>query len=92
MNLQASSRSADPLALARYPILIDDLAIRHLRTQSQIEEILHLREAIDLSVHSAGSPDFRAREKKVTSAVLSGHSICTGSTSERSESFRWIGA
>ena len=47
---------------------MEEVALRHLKTSAEIEQILHLREAIDLSVHSAGSPDFRLLEKKETNA------------------------
>jgi hypothetical protein len=47
---------------------MEGVGLRHLKTPAEIGQILHLREAIDLSVHSAGSPDFRLLEKKETNA------------------------
>ena len=44
----------------------------------EIEQILHLRHAIDLSVHAAAGAEFVEREKKETSAVLSVPSNCAG--------------
>jgi hypothetical protein len=55
---------------------IEEFGLRHLKTLAEIEQILHLREAIDLSVHS--STDFLALEKKETSAVSWGPSNCAG--------------
>lgn len=57
---------------------IEELGLRHLKTLPEIATILHLREAIDLSVHSAASSDFLAREKKETSAASSARSSCAG--------------
>ena len=47
---------------------MEGVSLRHLKTPAEIEQILHLREAIDLSAHSVGSPDFHFLEKKETSA------------------------
>ncbi len=58
----------------RAPLPIEEFGLRHLKTASEIERILHLREAIDLSVHSRGHSDFISLEKKETSAALSAHS------------------
>jgi hypothetical protein len=54
----------------RRPFSIDDLVLRHLRTPAEIAGVLHLREEIDLSVHTAAGPHFATLEKKETSAVL----------------------
>jgi hypothetical protein len=57
---------------------VQEFALRHLKSRAEIEEILHLRKAIDLSVHSHAPTDFVALEKKETSAVSSGPSNCAG--------------
>lgn len=49
-----------------------EVTLRHLRTPSQIEAVLHLREEIDLSVHAAAAANFADLEKKETNAGLSG--------------------
>ena len=54
----AMARAA-PLDFAR------SVVFRHLRTRGEIEQVLHLREGIDLSVH-ASDPEFLALEKKET--------------------------
>src|SRR5215208_2938945 len=59
-------------------VSVQEFALRHLKTPAEIEEILHLRKAIDLSVHSHAPTNFVALEKKETSAVLSGPSNCAG--------------
>jgi hypothetical protein len=48
-----------------------EVGLRHLKTPGEIERILHLRDAIDLSAHGAARPEFRALEKKETSAASS---------------------
>lgn len=58
-------------------IAVEAVRLRHLKTRPEIERILHLRDAIDLSVHSAAA-DFRSLEKKEMSAASSGHSNCRG--------------
>jgi hypothetical protein len=57
---------------------IEEFGLRHLKTAAEIEQILYLREAIDLSVHSNAHTNFIALEKKETSAVLSAPSTCAG--------------
>ena len=74
MKLQASPSSVGQFAPFRHAVSIDKLAVRHLRTRSEIEEILHLRDGIDLSVHCAAGSNFIAAEKKemnVASLALS---------------------
>ncbi len=44
---------------------IESIVLRHLRTPEEIEAILHLRGAIDLSAHASGV-DFLSLEKKET--------------------------
>jgi hypothetical protein len=52
------------------PPAIDRVVLRHLKTESEIEAVLHLREEIDLSAHySAGN--FASLEKKETNWGLS---------------------
>jgi hypothetical protein len=53
---------------------IEDVGLRHLKTPSEIERILHLREAIDLSALTANGSEFRALEKKETKSALSADS------------------
>lgn len=85
MNSHANVQPAVQPATQRPVIHAQQLAIRHLRTRAEIETIMHLRDAIDLSVHAA-APQFLAREKKETNAVLSGLSNCRGKSSGRSGS------
>ena len=67
------SMSSPSLAGAMPMLAREPLRVRHLKTPAEISEILHFREEIDLSAHTAaGRSDFHTREKKVTSAVLSG--------------------
>lgn len=61
-----------------HSLAVEELGLRHLKTLAEIEEILYLREAIDLSVHSRAHSDFVALEKKETSAVSSVLSSCAG--------------
>ena len=47
---------------------IHDVVLRHLKSPCEIATVLHLREEIDLSVHTAAGPQqFEAQEKKETS-------------------------
>lgn len=69
MHTQADIRAPIPSAGACAPMMSERLSIRQLRTPAEIGAILHLREAIDLSVHAASSPEFVAREKKETRAA-----------------------
>lgn len=78
MSLQTFDTSAKPAAnpaaamfagLGRPPPSFESVKLRHLRG-AQIEEVLHLRDGIDLSVHAAAGPSFLQLEKKETSAVL----------------------
>jgi hypothetical protein len=53
----------------------DAVTLRPLRTAREIASVLHLRDEIDLSVHTgAGRPDFHSLEKKETNAASSWHS------------------
>jgi len=49
----------------------NEVTLRHLRTPSQIQSVLHLREEIDLSVHAAAASNFADLEKKEMSAASS---------------------
>lgn len=69
MHPQADIRAHIQSAGACAPMMSERLAVRQLRTPAEIEAILHLRDAIDLSVHAASSPEFLAREKKETRAA-----------------------
>ena len=63
---------------AGHRLSVEEFGLRHLKTPDEIERILHLRKAIDLSVHSHALTNFLALEKKETSAVLSVPSNCAG--------------
>jgi hypothetical protein len=52
------------------PFSIEGVTLRHLRG-AEVAQVLHLRDEIDLSVHSAAGPQFDALEKKETNAVSS---------------------
>ena len=56
---------------------IEAVTLRHLKTSSEIESVLHLREEIDLSVHASASSNFAALEKKETNWGLSALSSWT---------------
>lgn len=68
---EAQPRASETAATSETGFAIDQVRLRHLNTLAEIEQILHLREEIDLSVHSAAGADFHALEKKETSAALS---------------------
>lgn len=51
-----------------------EVELRHLRTSSEIQQIMRLRDEIDLSAHF-GREDFETVEKKETSAASSADSI-----------------
>jgi hypothetical protein len=53
--------------------MMDRIVLHHLKTRSEIETILPLREGIDLSALS-GDSDFIRLEKKETSAASSSDS------------------
>jgi hypothetical protein len=52
---------------------VDDIVLRHLKTDAEIDSVLHLREEIDLSIHAASGQGFTALEKKETSVASSLH-------------------
>lgn len=58
-----------PPALAGDPLAspMDAVELRHLKTPGEIARILHLRDEIDLSVHTAAGSAFAQLEKKETS-------------------------
>ena len=74
---------------ARGTLPLDKLRLRHLRSASEIQSIVHLRDEIDLSVHAAAGPHFEALEKKETSAASSAVSSTAATGSGRSASCRW---
>ena len=49
---------------------VDDIVLRHLKTDAEIASVLHLREEIDLTAYSACRAEFAALEKKETSLDL----------------------
>ena len=71
MNLNVATAQSLPSVMPgmRMPLPVQDVTLRHLKTPREIEQVLHLREEIDLSVHLAAGGDFLAREKKETSAA-----------------------
>ncbi len=73
----------------RHYVHLDELELQHLTTAAEVREILHLRENIDLSVHTAAGGEFQALEKKETSAGLWVLSCCAASPSAPSASSRW---
>jgi len=58
-----------PSAQVRAPALSQDLVLRHLRTQQEIDSVQGLRGHIDLSMHSALDPLFLVHEKKETNSA-----------------------
>ncbi|MDB5870961.1 MAG: hypothetical protein JWQ07_403 [Ramlibacter sp.] len=84
MNIQASYSPAAPsfglMNPARGPVGADTVVLRHLKSRSEIETVLHLRDEIDLSAHNSASSNFVAIEKKETSVVLCSRSTWTGSS------------
>src|SRR4051812_34471698 len=83
-----SGRGAPPHA-APMPSQDGRVVLHHLRTPSEIEEIVHLRGEIDLSVHAAAGPQFERLEKKETSAASCAASNSAVSGWGRSGSCRW---
>ncbi|MBK0393360.1 hypothetical protein [Ramlibacter algicola] len=72
------------------PSLAERVVLRHLRSPAEIASVLHLRDEIDLSVHTAaGRQQFETLEKKETSAVSCSASNWTARRSGRSASCRW---
>lgn len=94
MNLQTSAQSVNfsaSLALTRNVYNMEDVVLRHLRTDAEIKRVLHLREGIDLSVH-ASAPDFAMLEKKETSAAWCSALTYPVKSLERSGSYPWATA
>lgn len=50
------------------PMALERFGLRHLKGRAEIAQIMHLREAIDLTVHAASGAQFIEYEKKETSA------------------------
>lgn len=88
----AAGNSFAGLPQGRFCFPVQELELRHLTTREEIEEVLHLRENIDLSVHTAAGGEFETLEKKETSAGLWEPSSFGERSSEPSGSFRWTGA
>lgn len=83
MNLETSPDQAksfvDVAAPAqRFLSSFDQIVLRHLKGQAEIESVMHLRDEIDLSVHAAAGLQFMALEKKEMSADLYSRSILLG--------------
>lgn len=62
------------------PAAVQEFTLRHLKTAAEIERILYLRQAIDLSVHTRAPANFESLEKKETSAASSAPSSCAGTS------------
>jgi hypothetical protein len=81
MNLQTSYSAVVPLfGLMTAPhgqSAMDSVVLRHLRSQKEIESVLHLRNEIDLSVHHSAGSNFAALEKKEMKSALSSLSSFT---------------
>ena len=84
---RSSGHALPPLAVPM-PSQPAGVVLHHLRTPSEIAEIVHLRGEIDLSVHAAAGPHFERLEKKETSAGSSAVSNSAVSGWERSGSCR----
>lgn len=91
-NAISTGNSMAGLSQGRFCVPVDELELRHLSTREEIEEILYLRENIDLSVHTAAGGDFEALEKKETNAGLWERSGFEERPSAPSGSCRWIAA
>lgn len=96
MNVQQlhTSAATPPLYLiadaAREPASsIQDVVLKHLKTEAEIASVLHLRDEIDLSVHAAaGLEQFAMLEKKEMKLGLSMPSISMVKSSARFGSYR----
>jgi hypothetical protein len=89
LHLHTPSTAA-ATAFGPRPSLAEHVVLRHLRSAAEIESVMHLREEIDLSVHTAaGRQQFEALEKKETSAASCSVSSWTARRSGRSASCRW---
>ncbi len=68
MNIQtnhmAPSHSYIPMNSVEGASAIDRVVLRHLKTESAIKSVLHLRDEIDLSAHLGAGSNFPALEKK----------------------------
>lgn len=59
-----STTAFTPALGMRPPLQIQDVVLHHLRTEDEIADIVHLRDEIDLSVHTAAGRQFEILEKK----------------------------
>ena len=91
MNLQGSHSATHlPVGMmvpAAEPHGIEAVVLRHLKTASEIESVMHLRDEIDLSVHASAS--FGALEKKETNWGSCSRSSLTVTSSARSAWCPW---
>jgi hypothetical protein len=84
------SRDYSAAALSLHdPLPIQDVVLHHLRTPDQIENVIFLRDEIDLSVHTAAGRQFEELEKKETTAGSFTGSSLAANGSARSASSRW---
>ena len=82
MNLQGSYQAPNPsfgplMSPLKGGLEVESVVLRPLRTHSEIEAVLHLRDEIDLSAHY-GAGNFRSLEKKETSWALCARSNSMG--------------
>jgi len=68
-NIVAAQATPQPMPGLRMPLVLGEVVLHHLKSARDIEQVLHLRDEIDLSAHLAAGGDFFAREKKETSAA-----------------------
>jgi hypothetical protein len=83
MNLQTIESRVSPSFAAmspRSPLSADSVVLRHLRSRSEIEGVMHLRGEIDLSVHNSAGSGFLSLEKKETNSGLSSLLTSTGTS------------
>lgn len=68
MNAILEKAQFNQPSVGRIAVPVAAVRLRHLRTSTEIEDILHLREEIDLSAASVAESNFWANEKKEMNA------------------------
>lgn len=93
MQLQTQERSAPVFAPfaggERLPLDPQAIVLRPLRTAADIEQVLSLRDGIDVAASRASPAEFRRLEKKETSAASWSPSRPKARRSGPSASSRW---
>jgi hypothetical protein len=89
--LAASGHAAVRAAPAqvRATLSMNDVVLHRLQGPGEVQQVMHLRDEIDLSVHAAAGPQFGMLEKKETSAASCTDSSWVATGSARSGSSRW---